>query len=44
MRPTRLDWWIYRLFYWRWNRILRDRKDLRELLRDSLDKWEAVSK
>jgi hypothetical protein len=26
------DWLVYRLFHWRWGRILRDRPDLREYM------------
>lgn len=24
MRITKLDWWVYKLFYWRWNKILKE--------------------
>lgn len=27
MKPTKLDWLLYRLFHWRWNKILAKRLD-----------------
>ncbi len=31
MKPNWLDFLVYRLYCWRWNRILASRPDLREL-------------
>lgn len=28
MKIGRLDWFVYRLFFWRWNRILLERPDM----------------
>jgi hypothetical protein len=29
---SRLDWLVYRLFFWRWRKILVNRPDIRELM------------
>lgn len=37
--PSRLDWLIYRLFYWRWNRILSNNPELLSFFSKSVDDW-----
>jgi hypothetical protein len=39
MKITFFDRLVYRLFYWRWNPILRRRADLLEVFRRSLDRY-----
>lgn len=42
------DWLVYRLFYWRWNKILAARPDIREIMiaflrvYDTIDDGEQV--
>ena len=35
------DWWIYRLFYWRWGKLLRENKPMRDFFKRVLDEFEA---
>lgn len=39
IRPNKLDWLIYKLFYWRWNKILASRPDLVKVFKMTIDKW-----
>jgi hypothetical protein len=34
IKPNRLDWLIYKIFWWRWNRIFRENPQMREFFRD----------
>ena len=38
----KFDMLIYRLFYWRWNRKLIEREDIRRLFLRYLNSWQAV--
>ena len=38
-RPTKLDRLIYRIFYYFWNPILKQRPDLVVAVRDYMDEW-----
>lgn len=42
MKITWYDMLIYRLFYWRWNRIMAERPDLRRLFREWLNRYELL--
>ena len=39
MKPNLIDWMIYRLFYWRWNKILTHNDRLLEIFRLYVDTW-----
>lgn len=28
MKINKIDWWIYKLFYWRWNKIFKTKPDM----------------
>jgi len=38
----KFDMMIYHLFYWRWNKRLIERHDIRQLFLKYLNSWEAV--
>ena len=40
----KFDILIYRLFYWRWNKILSNRSDIRKLFFSYLNSWEAIER
>lgn len=42
MKITWFDWWIYRLFHWRWKRILENRPDMRELMIATLKAYDTL--
>lgn len=39
---SQFDWFIYKLFYWRWNRIFKERADLRELFIANLKAFDVL--
>lgn len=41
MKPNAFDWFIYRLFYWRWNAILASNPGLRYLFSLYMETWNA---
>lgn len=36
---SRLDWWVYRLFYRRWSRIFEQRPDMARTFCEHLNQW-----
>lgn len=36
------DWLVYKLFYWRWNRILANHPDLREFMIANLKSFDVI--
>jgi hypothetical protein len=42
MRPTKFDWLIYKIFYWRWNPILAQNERLREYFKVHFVSWEVL--
>ena len=41
MKPNLIDWMIYRLFYWRWNKIFASNYGLLELFKLYMNSWNA---
>jgi hypothetical protein len=39
VKPTLFDWFIYRLFYWRWNKILATNENLLTGFRMYMNSW-----
>jgi hypothetical protein len=42
MKIRWFDWLLYRLFYWRWGKILAERPDLREFFLSWLKAYDVV--
>jgi hypothetical protein len=42
-RPNWFDWLVYRLFYWRWNPILRENMPLRRRFMAYWEWWEKIT-
>jgi hypothetical protein len=40
----KFDMLIYRLFYWRWNKRLANRSDIRKLFLNYFNAWEAIER
>lgn len=40
-RFSRFDLWVYRLFCWRWNPILRDHPEVRRRFQEYMQNWAA---
>lgn len=36
------DWFVYKMFYWRWAKIFRDRPDLREFMISYLKAYDVL--
>lgn len=43
IKPNWLDWLVYRLFFWRWNRILRGNRKMLNLLIERASAWRAAN-